>query len=366
MSASGVKLELRNVTKSFGGLPAVDNLSLSLYQGEFLSLLGPSGCGKSTTLSMIAGFESPDSGEIFVDERCVNDIPTRSRGVGIVFQDYAVFGRLSVRENLGFGLAAKGVPKAERTSATEDMAHKLGLTSILATRGDKLNMSEMQRVALGRAIIMKPALLLLDEPMSNLDAEVRLELRSELRQIQTDLGQTVLYVTHDQVEAMAMSDRIAVMNRGQLLQVGPPLDIFLEPKSKFVAEFIGDPPINLIPCTVRKNGAKATLTTAIHDCLPIGNMVSHEYLLAIRPHNIKASHSPAPHSSPSRVRVVENYGSEHVLHTEYGTQSVRVSVPPHFAAVDDEIQLVLDLQHAFLVDPSSDAMIALVTPDRTV
>jgi multiple sugar transport system ATP-binding protein len=360
--SAGAKLVLEDVSKAFGGASVVAGLSLSIAEGEFLSLLGPSGCGKSTTLSMITGFQTPDSGDILVDEKRVNDVPPHKRGVGIVFQDYAVFSKLTVKQNLGFGLSANGVPKISQEKAIGEMAEKLSLTSILRQRGDSLNMSEMQRVALGRAIIMKPKLLLLDEPMSNLDASLRLELRGELRQIQKSLGQTVLYVTHDQVEAMAMSDRIAVMRNGQLLQVASPSDIYFRPSTKFVAEFIGDPPINVVTCNIQRNSGKAILSTAVHRGLVIDDVTPREYLLLIRPHNVVAFRNPGAHSAPVRVRLIENYGSEHVLHVDYGTDMLRVVVPPHFAAVDEVVHIALDLRYAHLADPSSDRVMPIVQP----
>ncbi len=359
------KLVLDNISKSFGGAPAVGGLSLSVAEGEFLSLLGPSGCGKSTTLSMIAGFETPDLGDILVDGRRVNEIPAQKRGVGIVFQDYAVFSKLTVRENLGFGLWANRVPKAARKKAIDEMAEKLGLTSTLGQRGDTLNMSEMQRVALGRAIIMKPKLLLLDEPMSNLDANLRFELRGELKQLQKALGQTILYVTHDQVEAMAMSDRIAVMSKGRLLQIASPLDIYFRPSIRFVAEFIGDPPINVVACDVQQDVGETVLSTAGHRGLVIKDVTPRKYFLLIRPHNVIASRDSGPHSAPARVRLIENYGSEHVLHVDYGSDLIRVVVPPHFAAVDEEVHIALDLRYAHLVDPSTDTVMQVVRPTST-
>ena len=363
MTIANVKLELRKLCKSFASSVAVKDVSLSLRQGEFLSLLGPSGCGKSTTLAMIAGFETPDSGDIFVDCVRVNDLATRERGVGIVFQDYAVFGRLSVRENLAFGLAAKGVSKALQADAVGAMAAKLGLSNDLARRGDSLNMSEMQRVALGRAMITKPALLLLDEPMSNLDANLRQELRGELKEIQKSLDQTILYVTHDQVEAMAMSDRIAVMQAGQIVQVGQPLEIYSRPQSRFVAEFIGDPPINIIPCRTHDAVHGAVLQSAIHSRLLVDGARAQDCLLAIRPHHVQASLSPTARSAPSRVRLVESYGSEQVLHIDYGDELLRVAVRNGFVKVDDAVHIEFDLSHAYLIDPASGS-IAPVTSAR--
>ncbi len=353
------KLELRGLTKYFDDTVAVEGLDLALRKGEFVSLLGPSGCGKSTTLSMIAGFFPPDEGEILIDGRLVNELPPRKRRIGLVFQDYAVFSRLSVRANLAFGLEAQGVPRKQREHAVAEISEKLDLREILGARGGDLNMSEMQRVALARVLVTKPALLLLDEPMSNLDAALRANLRSELKQIQKDLEQTVLYVTHDQVEALSMSDRIAVMRDGALLQVDTPEDIYHRPIDRFVAQFIGDPPINIVPCKVTGTPGDLRAETALHSGLDLaGRELSvGDYLLAVRPHAFHASREPREGAVGSNVRLVENFGAEHVLHAAYGDDLVAVVAPPGFASEGDLVYLGLDIEQAHLIDPRDDRVI---------
>jgi multiple sugar transport system ATP-binding protein len=355
------KLELRDVVKRFDGVVAVKGTSLALRTGEFLSLLGPSGCGKSTTLALIAGFLVPDAGEILVDGRSVNRVPPQKRRIGLVFQDYAIFTRLTVRRNLAFGLEAAHVPRGERIRMIAAMARQLGLEDLLERRGAQLNMSEMQRVALARVIITRPQLLLLDEPMSNLDAALRTSLRTELKQIQRELGQTVLYVTHDQVEAMSMSDRIAVMRDGELLQVAAPEEIYHRPVNRFVAEFIGDPPINVVPCTVRRGGGhQVRVSTACHRDIAMGalDIEPGEHWLAIRPHVFHAGREPVPGAAATMVRFVENFGAEHVLHVDYGQELARVVAPPGFAAEGDTVHLTLDPAHAFLIDKTSEAVVS--------
>lgn len=348
-----IKLELRNVRKSFDGNDAVKGSNLRLRRGEFLSLLGPSGCGKSTTLSMIAGFLEATSGEVLVDGKVVNRVPAHRRKIGLVFQDYAVFTKLSVRKNLYFGLEAQRVPRAERVSRVDEIVDNLNLEGLLEARGGELNMSEMQRVALARVLVTRPALLLLDEPMSNLDAALRESLRRELKKIHKTLNQTVLYVTHDQVEAMAMSDRIAIMNAGEILQVGSPEEIYHRPATRFVAEFIGDPPINILRCTVSCSGNGCVLSTHVHKSLelPGCGTPAGEYQLGIRAHHVHASREPFHGSAASIVELIENLGSEHVLHATYDDDLLRVMVTPGFAREGDEIHIGFDGRHLHLIDP---------------
>ncbi len=357
---SEVKLELASLAKSFDEVEAVKGLSLTLRRGEFLSLLGPSGCGKSTTLAMIAGFEEPTGGDILVDGASVLEVPPHRRRIGLVFQDYAVFSRLKVKANLAFGLEAQGVPRRERQRRIAEMAERLELVPILDRRAGGLNMSEMQRVALARVLVTEPQLLLLDEPMSNLDAALRYALRSELKRIQRALEQTVLYVTHDQLEAISLSDRIAVMRLGELQQVGTPEEIYEQPANRFVAEFIGDPPINLVPCEVAVSGREVAVTTALHGPLPLGSgeIAPGPHLLGIRPHDLRLSREAGPNSAETQVRVVENLGAEHVLHLDYGDMLVAATVAPNFAEEGDSLFVSLDPERLHLIDSGSEQVVA--------
>jgi multiple sugar transport system ATP-binding protein len=350
------KLELRDLEKRFDETVAVKKLSLSLEKGEFVSLLGPSGCGKSTTLAMVAGFETPTAGSILVDGQSVEGLPPQRRRIGLVFQDYAVFSKLSVRANLAFGLEAKGVGRAERAKAVQAIAERLDLTNLLDRRGDRLNMSEMQRVAIGRVLVTEPQLVLLDEPMSNLDAALRASLRGEMKLIQKQLQQTVLYVTHDQVEAMSMSDRIAVMSMGELQQIGTPEEIYRRPRNRFVAEFIGDPPINLIACEVQTGGGRVAVTTAGHRGLVLGrgSAPAGRHWLGIRPHDIRIGTGG---SFP--VRFLETLGAEEVLHVEYGGQLLQIVTPTGQAREGDRVSLQFDLRRALLIDAGSDAVLPI-------
>lgn len=335
------RLELKNLAKSFGDNEAVRDMNLSLAPGEFVSLLGPSGCGKSTTLAMIAGFEPPTCGDILVDGKSILDTEPGSRAIGLVFQDYAVFSRLTVLDNLKFGLQAQNVPRRERQERIDSIAEKLDLTRLFKRRGATLNMSEMQRVALGRVLVTKPSLLLLDEPMSNLDAALRASLRSELKSLQLELKQTILYVTHDQVEAMAMSDRIAVMNNGVVEQIGSPDAIYNRPETRFTAEFIGDPPINLVPCTIHSSGSGKVVETGCHRSLELPEMSLPDgaCLAGIRAHDFYLAGTDDANATASRIRFIENHGVEHIAHCEYGDDLVTVAIKPGEASAGETVRL---------------------------
>jgi len=354
-----VKLELRNLRKEFDGVEAVRSSDLILRRGEFLSLLGPSGCGKSTTLSMVAGFLEPTSGDIFIDGKSIIHIPAQKRRIGLVFQDYAIFTKLSVRQNLSFGLEAQKIPRKQRDETIDEFSEKLDLKGLMTARGSDLNMSEMQRVALARVLVTKPELLLLDEPMSNLDASLRASLRGELKHIQKDLNQTVLYVTHDQVEAMSMSDQIAVMTKGDILQIAPPNEIYYRPKNKFIAEFLGDPQINMLECVViTSNGVVMVSTEVQKDITPPGaSVLPGAYFLGVRAHHINAQHKPFSGSIKADVKLVENFGSEHILHVTYGEELVTVMVTPGFAREGDTVHVAFDLKNTLLVDRKTELVL---------
>jgi putative spermidine/putrescine transport system ATP-binding protein len=243
-----MKISLSDLTKRFGTATAVDRLSLEIGQGELVSLVGGSGCGKTTTLRLIAGFERPDAGEIRFDGRRVDDVPPRERGVGIVFQSYALFPTMTIRDNIAFGLRVARWPEGEIRARVAEMVELTRLGGLEARYPNQLSGGQQQRVALARALARRPGILLLDEPLSALDAKIRLRLRGELRRIQQDLGITTVYVTHDQEEALSIADRIAVMTEGRIEQVGRPEDIYGAPRTAFVADFIGI--ANLLECRV--------------------------------------------------------------------------------------------------------------------
>src|ERR1700692_609725 len=354
------KLALQNIGKVYGPRWVVKDFSLTVSEGEFVALLGPSGCGKSTILAMIAGFVRPDSGTVLIDERRVDNVPPQRRNVGLVMQDYAIFSRMTVRQNLEFGLEVQSMSGPERRRTVGEFAERLSLDKLLDRKGAALNLSEMQRVAVARALVTKPSLLLLDEPMSNLDAAVRSRLRSELKLIQREFGQTVLYVTHDQIEAMSMADRIAAMRDGVIEQVGSPAEVYRSPRNLYVAKFLGEPPINLLDCRIEQRSGGPVVCTLPNDELPLrrGILIEGTTILAIRPHHVQVAHARDGDIGKVKVADVENLGAEHVLHLDYGGQHLEAMAAPGFASVGDLVQVSLALAHAHLIDPVTGVVVA--------
>jgi len=244
-----VRISVKDLTKRFGPLAVVSEVSLSIQEGELFTLLGPSGCGKTTLLRLIAGFYAPDGGEIRFDDRVVNAVPPHERGIGMVFQNYALWPHMTVSENVSYGLKLRKISSSEIAERVRGVLHKVGLTGLGDRYPGQISGGQQQRVALARALVLNPQILLLDEPLSNLDAKIRIQVRAEIRKLQKELGITTIYVTHDQEEALTLSDRIAVFNQGKVFQVGPPKALYERPANRFVADFIGIN--NLVDGTVR-------------------------------------------------------------------------------------------------------------------
>ncbi len=249
-----MRVELNDLTKRWGNVTGADNISLDIQNGEFVAFLGPSGCGKTTTLLMVAGIYKPSAGEIRFDDRVVNQIAPKDRNIGMVFQSYALYPHMSVRQNIGYPLKLKKTPTAEMEQRVQRVADMMGIGQLLDRRPAQLSGGQQQRVALGRALVKEPSLLLFDEPLSNLDARLRLTMRSEIKRLQLDLGITSIYVTHDQVEAMTMADRIAVMQEGKLQAYAPPTELYERPRTIFIAGFVGNPPMNLFDAQIVQEG----------------------------------------------------------------------------------------------------------------
>jgi multiple sugar transport system ATP-binding protein len=338
--------------------PAVDEVSLTVADGEFMVLLGPSGCGKTTTLRMIAGLESISSGRLAIDERVVNAVPAKDRDIAMVFQSYALYPHMSVRENLAFGLRRRGVDRAEIDRRVKDVAAALGLSELLERRPHALSGGQRQRVALGRAIVRDPKVFLFDEPLSNLDAALRASTRQEIAKLHRRLEATMIYVTHDQVEAMTLGDRICVMHDGKVAQIGAPLEVYRHPASVFVARFLGSPPMNIVPARLEHaNGGLFAHAGgggfALNGYDPSS---SGAVLLGFRPEDIALT---SPERGPSAtVQAVELLGAETILSAtlEGGGGDIAVRAPRDLTAAPGERIGLSVAPHALhLFDPQTAA-----------
>ncbi len=341
---------------------AVKDVSFTVEDGEFMVLLGPSGCGKSSVLRMIAGLEPITTGTIAIDGRVMNAVPAKDRDIAMVFQSYALYPHMDVYTNLAFGLRRRRVPKEEIDRRVRAVAEKLGLTPFLRRKPHALSGGQRQRVALGRAIVRNPKVFLFDEPLSNLDAALRVSTRNELIKQQHELGTTTIYVTHDQVEAMTMGDRMCIMNRGELVQIGRPLDVYRHPVDTFVARFLGNPPMNLLHGRVEVSGSSAQVIlggTAIELASRNGHTVRPgDVILGIRPEDLAETPPAGVTTVPVRVRVVavEPLGAETllVLVLENSTQELIARVGRDSALVEGtQATLALDPAAIHLFDPTT-------------
>ena len=282
-----VAITIDNVTKKYDDKTIIDQLSLKIHPGEFFTLLGPSGCGKTTLLRMIIGFNSIEGGEIRIDNEVINDVPVSKRNMGMVFQNYAIFPHMSVKDNVAFGLKNKKLPKEEIEKRVDEMLEIVKIKEYKDRMPDQLSGGQQQRVALARAIVIHPQVLLMDEPLSNLDAKLRIDMRNAIKSIQQQVGITTVYVTHDQEEALAVSDRIAVMNKGKIQQIGTPQEIYTRPANIFVSNFIGTS--NFIPATIKKEASGNFVVFNHHYRVQMDNLVEHvedgqEVIVSVRPH----------------------------------------------------------------------------------
>ncbi|MEM8925858.1 MAG: ABC transporter ATP-binding protein [Actinomycetota bacterium] len=334
-------LRIKNLVKSYGDMVALHDVSLDVADREFLVLLGPSGCGKSTLLRSIAGLEEIDEGTISIGDRDVTSFKPKDRNISRVFQNYAVFPHLTVRQNIAFGLERQKKPKDEVIKRVDQAAELLHIEEYLERRPNSLSGGQRQRVAVARAIAYDADLLLMDEPLSNLDALLRLEMRAELKRLVADLGATVIYVTHDQTEALSMGDRVAVMEKGRIVQLDRPIEIYDNPASSFVAGFIGNPPMNLLPATVLDD-ASGVATGGIGrvGALPPNASAGDKVTLGIRAENIAVERQAGEWTIPAEVLVIEPLGSHNALTVDAEGKTLRVSVDPDDpTAVGDTIHL---------------------------
>jgi multiple sugar transport system ATP-binding protein len=337
------EIRLEHLTKRFGDLVAVDDLDLTITDGSFVALLGPSGCGKTTTMNMISGLERPTNGEIYFDRRPISRVDPGRRNVGFVFQNYAIFTHMRVYDNLAFGLRVRK-PKRSKEELDREVrrvAEIVGVQSALDRKAGRLSVNDMQKVALGRSMIVNPAIFLLDEPFSNLDAAFRAYMRAELKRIQHEVGQTMVYVTHDQIEAMSMADRIAVMNLGVLQQYGTPAEIYDSPSNRFVAGFVGSTQMNFLPASLA-------------DVRPPANG-AERVSVGLRAENLRIVAADSPEAMlRGKVNLVEPLGAKDVVHLSLDRHDVRVvGTPGNRPRIGEKVGVAADLERIHFFDDES-------------
>jgi multiple sugar transport system ATP-binding protein len=354
------RVEIKNLIKRFGATIAVNNVSLEIKDKEFVVLLGPSGCGKTTTLRCVAGLETPDQGEIYIGDTLVNELPPKDRDVAMVFQSYALYPHMTVYDNIAFPLKMRKYQKSEIDKRVKQVAELLRISHLLDRKPRQLSGGEAQRTALGRAIVREPKVFLMDEPLSNLDAKLRLYMRAELKKLQRDLGVTTIYVTHDQAEAMTMADRVAIMNYGVLQQVAPPEDLYDHPANIFVAGFIGSPPMNFIECSFLEKDGRGYLdagTFRLELWPEVADIIkkkatSSEVILGLRPEDLSISREvEKPETAiPAEIYVIEPLGTEVIVDAKVGENIIKLREAPTFRGTMGEkvwVKFNKDRMHLF-------------------
>src|SRR3990170_8338384 len=328
------EITLQHLRKTYGKVVAIKDLSLDIKDGEFLVLLGPSGCGKTTTLRALAGLEMLDRGRVIIGGHDVTALPPGKRGIAMVFQSYAVFPHMRVYDNIVFGLRMRGVPPGEQRKRAEEGAELLQIASLFDRYPAQLSGGQRQRVAVARAIVMRPDVLLMDEPLSNLDALLRLHMRAELKRLHREVGATTVYVTHDQVEALSLGDQIAVMKDGEIVQCGTATAVYDTPANRFVGSFIGSPPMNFLSGSVRAAGGRLVLATAgstveLPDPLraSLSGRTEGEIVVGIRPEHIEVALSPAADAITAETIVLEPVGAHQLMTVRAGRETLKVTVP---------------------------------------
>jgi multiple sugar transport system ATP-binding protein len=361
------EVHIQSLNKKFDEVHAVKDVNLGIRDKEFVVLVGPSGCGKTTTLRMVAGLESITSGRILIDDKIINDLPPMDRDIAMVFQNYALYPHMSVYDNMAFGLKMRKFARADIARRVQDAAEILGIQQLLARKPRQLSGGQRQRVALGRAIVRHPQVFLFDEPLSNLDAKLRVQMRVELKKLHDRLGTTAIYVTHDQVEAMTLGDRVVVMKDGLVQQVGEPLELYNEPANLFVAGFLGSPAMNF--ATVRVSGSSGALWVENEGlrikppgeaAARLSRYVDQDVTLGIRPEDLHVASAADPPELgfEAAVEVIEKLGSEILLDVAVGPHTMVASVDPGIRVnVHDRLRLALNPERLHFFNTQSEAVI---------
>ena len=366
------KVELKKLWKKYGKVEAVKGIDLAIQDREFVAFLGPSGCGKTSTMRMIAGLEKITNGEIYIGDRLVNDLDPGTRNIAMAFESYALYPPMTVFDNIAFPLRAMNYPENEIKSRVQRLAEILELTDIMAKYPKGLSGGHQQRVSLARALVRDADVYLLDEPISHLDTKMRNRMRAELKRIHGELGKTMIYVTHDQVEALAMADKVVVMNFGVIQQVGTPQEIYFKPQNLFVADFVGEPPMNFVDCSIELKEKSFILlfsghSVEIHDEQKVAklrkleNIISKKWIFGIRPTNLqifKDESNTNTNLIPGIIYAVEPLGDSKIIHVLYGDKSLLIETTPDFIGSEDEkIFLKIDSDYLLLFDKETEQMV---------
>lgn len=357
-----MKLELKDISMKFDQVTAVNNLNITINDGELVCLLGPSGCGKSTTLFILAGLYKPSSGQLYFGDKLVNNIEPENREIGMVFQNYALYPHMTVLDNIKFPLKMAKVPKKEAQERATEMAKLVQIEHLLDRKPKQLSGGQQQRVAIARALVKKPKLLLLDEPLSNLDARLRLEMREEIRRIQQEVGITTIFVTHDQEEAMSISDRILLMKDGKYQQYSSPQEMYDSPVNAFVGKFMGSPPINIVPVTYNREHSSFSIE-GTDESLTLSNPLktdlsttTSQMFLGVRAEDWKIAVPNTANSIKAKVEMVERIGRDTLLSATIGDHSIRAFVNPEFNVLPgDMVNLSIRNNQLHLFDAQSEA-----------
>jgi multiple sugar transport system ATP-binding protein len=364
------EVKLRKVVKRYDDVEAVRGIDLDISDHEFVVLVGPSGCGKSTTLRMIAGLEDITDGEILIGGDVVNDVPPKDRDIAMVFQNYALYPHMTVFQNMSFGLRLKRYPKAEIKTRVDEAARILDIKELLDRKPKQLSGGQRQRVAMGRAIVRNPKVFLFDEPLSNLDAKLRVQMRTEIKKVHQQVRTTTVYVTHDQVEAMTLADRVVVMNNGNIEQIGTPQQLYHTPETRFVAGFIGSPAMNFIPCRLEEQSGALSIRLTDGLAFPVpeakaaryrGRSANGSVLLGLRPEHITEAHGhlePGAIPFEARLDVTEPMGMETLVYFGVNGTQVCGRVNPNAGAREGTpLRLAADLNNMHLIDASTGRVI---------